>query len=153
LELATQRIHRLLDTRVTGLPAQLASGNGATGMIVVHKRAVAASAEARRLAAPVSIGLYDTSLGQEDAQTFTFAASTALRRTEALAAEVAGCELACILQAAWLRGRELPPRLAEALAPARAIMEPLVADRPLGEDLDRLAALVANGPLARNAPP
>jgi histidine ammonia-lyase len=144
-ELAAQRIHRLLDPRVTGLPAQLATGTGGAGMIVVHKRAVAAAAEARHLAAPVSVGLQDTSLGQEDAQTFTFEAFAALRRVEALAAEVAGCELACALQAVWLRGRGLPSRLAEALAPARAATEPLVADRPLGDDLDRLAALVANG--------
>jgi histidine ammonia-lyase len=144
-ELAAQRIHRLLDPRVTGLPAQLATGTGGAGMIVVHKRAVAAVAEARRLAAPVSVGLQDTSLGQEDAQTFTFEAFAALRRVEALAAEVAGCELACALQAVWLRGRDLPAPLAEALAPARVATEPLVADRPLGDDLDRLAALVAEG--------
>jgi histidine ammonia-lyase len=144
-ELAVQRIHRLLDPRISGLPAQLATGAGGTGMIVVHKRAVAAAAEARRLAAPVSVGLYDTSLGQEDAQTFTFEAYAALRRVEHLAADVAGCELLCALQAAWLRDTELPPRLAEALAPARAATEPLSADRSLGEDIERLAALVRAG--------
>jgi histidine ammonia-lyase len=144
-ELAVQRIHRLLDPRISGLPAQLAPGAGGTGMIVVHKRAVAAAAEARRLAAPVSVGLYDTSLGQEDAQTFTFEAYAALRRVEHLAADVAGCELLCALQAAWLRDTGLPPRLADALAPARAATEPLTADRPLGDDIERLAALVAAG--------
>jgi histidine ammonia-lyase len=145
LELAVQRIHRLLDPRVTGLPAQLAPRAGGTGMVVVHKRAVAAAAEARRLAAPVTVGLYDTSLGQEDAQTFTFEAFAALRRVEALITEVAGCELACVLQAAWLRGEPLPPRIAAALTAAGADLEPVVDDRPLGDDLDRLSALVAGG--------
>lgn len=145
LELCVQRTHRLLDPRVTGLAAQLAPGAGGTGMVVVHKRAVAAAAEARRLAAPVSVGLYDTSLGQEDAQTFTFEAFMALRRVEALATEAAACELACVLQATWLDGGALPPRLAEALEPARALTAPLTIDRPLGDDLDRLAALLRAG--------
>ncbi len=153
VELAAQRIHRLLDPRVTGLPAQLSPGAGGTGMVVVHKRAVAAAAEARRLAQPVSVGLYDTSLGQEDAQCFTFEAFATLRRVEALAAEVAGCELACVLQAAWLRGDGLPPRLAEALASARATTEPLTIDRPLGDDLQRLVALVVDGLAGRVGPP
>lgn len=150
-ELACQRIHRLLDARITGLPAQLAA-DGGTGLIVVHKRAVAAAAEARRLAVPVTVGLADTSLGQEDAQTFSFEAFAALRRVEALAADVAGCELACVLQAVHLRGRPLPPRLASAIGAAERILAPVLQDRSLGDELDGLAALVGAGGLHGVAP-
>jgi histidine ammonia-lyase len=70
-ELAGQRLHRLLDGRFSGLPDQFTSQPGPrSGLVVVHKRAVGALNEARRLAAPASVGLADTSLGQEDAATF-----------------------------------------------------------------------------------
>jgi histidine ammonia-lyase len=144
-ELGAQRIHRMLDERVTGLPSQLAATPGGTGMVVVHKRAVAAAAQLRRTATPATVGLADTSLGQEDAQTFTFAAAAELRRAESLVAEVAACELLCALQAWWLRGIVPPPRLAAILAPARELYVPGPANRPLGDELDGLAALVSHG--------
>jgi histidine ammonia-lyase len=73
---------------------------------VVHKRAVGALNEARRLAAPASVGLADTSLGQEDATTFAPEAAEKLRRVEELAREVAACELLAARQAWWLRRAE-----------------------------------------------
>ncbi len=70
-ELAGQRLHRLLDGRFSGLPDQLSPDPGpVTGLVVVHKRAVGALHEARRLAVPASVGQADTSLGQEDAASF-----------------------------------------------------------------------------------
>ena len=70
-ELAGQRLHRLLDGRFSGLPDQLSPDPGpVTGLVVVHKRAAGALHEARRLAAPASVGQADTSLGQEDAASF-----------------------------------------------------------------------------------
>jgi histidine ammonia-lyase len=75
-------------------------------LAVVHKRAVGALNEARRLAAPASVGLADTSLGQEDATTFAPEAAEKLRRVEELAREVAACELLAARQAWWLRRAE-----------------------------------------------
>jgi len=75
-ELAAQHIHRLLDHRFSGLPDQLAGRPGPhAGLIVVHKRAVGTLNEVRRLAMPASVGLMDTSLGQEDAMTFAYEAA------------------------------------------------------------------------------
>jgi histidine ammonia-lyase len=57
-ELAGQRLHRLLDGRFSGLPDQLSPDPGpVTGLVLVQKRAVGALHEARRLAAPASVGL------------------------------------------------------------------------------------------------
>jgi histidine ammonia-lyase len=56
-ELAGQRLHRLLDGRFSGLPDQLSPDPGpVTGLVVVHKRAVGALHEARRLAVPARRG-------------------------------------------------------------------------------------------------
>jgi len=139
-ELAGQRLHRLLDGRFSGLPDQLSPDPGpVTGLVLVQKRAVGALAEARRLATPASVGLADTSLGQEDAASFAPEAAEQLRRVEALVREVMACELLAARQAWWLRGR--PP--APGLRPLAACLEELVApvdrDRPLGPDLNRLA--------------
>jgi len=156
-ELAGQRLHRLLDSRFSGLPDQLSPDPGpVTGLVVVHKRAVGALHEARRLAAPASVGQADTSLGQEDAASYAPEAAEQLRRVEQLTREVVACELLAARQAWWLRDREggrragagrRPPRPgttspAPGLRPLAACLEELVApverDRPLGPDLGRL---------------
>ena len=103
-ELAGQRLHRLLDSRFSGLPDQLSPDPGpVTGLVVVHKRAVGALHEARRLAVPASAGQADTSLGQEDAASFAPEAAEQLRRVEQLTREVVACELLAARQAWWLR--------------------------------------------------
>jgi histidine ammonia-lyase len=142
-ELAGQRLHRLLDSRFSGLPDQLSPDPGpVTGLVVVHKRAVGALHEARRLAAPASVGQADTSLGQEDAASYAPEASEQLRQVEQLTREVVACELLAVRQAWWLRqlGGGCPP--APGLGPLAAHLEELVApverDRPLGPDLGRL---------------
>jgi histidine ammonia-lyase len=147
-ELSAQRSHRLLDGRVTGLPDQLTPVPGPRcGLVLVHKRAVGACNELRRLAAPASVGLVDTSLGQEDAMTFAFEAAERLRRVAGLVRDVLACELLCARQAWWLRG-EAPARGLEPTAGALAdAVEPVDEDRPLGPDVDALAAALAAGRL------
>ena len=147
-ELAGQRLHRLLDGRFSGLPDQLSPNPGpVTGLVVVHKRAVGALHEARRLAAPASVGQADTSLGQEDAASYAPEAAEQLRRVQQLAREVVACELLAARQAWWLRRR--PP--APGLRPLAACLDDLVApvdrDRPLGPDLDRLVGVLARNEL------
>lgn len=138
-ELAGQRVARLLDSRFSGLPDQLSAQPGPyCGLIVVHKRVVGAVNELRRLAVPASVGLADTSLGQEDAMTFAFEAAAKLRRVEALTREVMACELLCARQAWALRGVR-PPQMAGRL---EAEIAPVGADRPLGQDLAHLVDLL-----------
>jgi histidine ammonia-lyase len=142
-ELAGQRLHRLLDSRFSGLPDQLSPDPGpVTGLVVVHKRAVGALHEARRLAAPASVGQADTSLGQEDAASYAPEAAEQLRRVSQLTREVVACELLAVRQAWWLRRAAGGGPPAPGLAPLAAHLEELVApvdrDRPLGPDLARL---------------
>jgi histidine ammonia-lyase len=151
-ELAGQRLHRLLDRRFSGLPDQLSPDPGpVTGLVAVHKRAAGALHEARRLAAPASVGQVDTSLGQEDAASCAPEAAEQLRRVMELAREVVACELLAARQAWWLRragygqrgrGQDRGAGTAPGLARLAACLEDLVApverDRPLGPDLDRV---------------
>jgi histidine ammonia-lyase len=144
-ELAGQRLHRLLDGRFSGLPDQLSPDPGpVTGLVLVQKRAVGALAEARRLAAPASVGLADTSLGQEDAASFAPEAAEQLRRVEELVREVVACELLAARQAWWLRDRgnrrdtTPAPGLRRLAGRLEDLVAPVDRDRPLGPDLDRL---------------
>ena len=142
-EASAQRAHRLLDGRVTGLPDQLTPVPGPRcGLVVVHKRAVGVLHDLRRLAAPASLGSTDTSLGQEDLQTFGFAAAENLRRAQELTTEVLAVELLCARQAWSLRRRPPAAGLAAIAGPLCAAVAPVVEDRPLGDDVERVRALL-----------
>ncbi len=142
-ETAAQRVHRMLDGRVTGLPDQLTPAPGPrAGLVVLHKRAVAAVAELRRRASPVSVGVADTSLGQEDVQSAGFAAAENLRAAAALAREVTAIELITARQAWWLRGSGPAPGLGAVATPLLDAVPPVDDDRPLGDDVSRVVGLL-----------
>lgn len=145
-ELSGQRVHRLLDGRFSGLPDQLTPDPGPScGLIVVQKRVVGTLNELRRLAAPASVGVGDTSLGQEDAMTFAFEAAEKLRRVEGLVREVLACELLVARQAWALRGEGTPAGLEEIAGRLTQAVEPVERDRPLGQDLSRLVEMLERG--------
>ena len=153
-ETAAQRVHRMLDGRVTGLPDQLTPAPGPrAGLVVLHKRAVAAVAELRRRATPVSVGVADTSLGQEDVQSAGFAAAENLRAAAALAREVAAIELITARQAWWLRGAPPAPGLRDAAGPLLDAVPPVDGDRPLGDDVSRVVELLHRAQGAREGGP
>jgi histidine ammonia-lyase len=147
-EVSAARTHRLLDPRVTGLAAQLAPRPGPdAGLVTVHKRAAGEVHALRRLAVPSAVGAIETSNGQEDVQSFAWAAAQALGAALGHARVVAACELLTAWQATQLAGwgggtgagggygggaRELAARLSE-------LLEPIETDRPLGPDIERLA--------------
>jgi histidine ammonia-lyase len=144
-EVSAARIHRLLDPRVTGLPAQLAATPGPdTGLVTVHKRAAGEVHAMRRLAAPATTGLIETSGGQEDVQSFAWEAAETLREALRHAQAVTACELLTAYQAIILAGRPAPPGCRGVLDWLAAIVDPIVADRPFGEDIERLRR--ADGP-------
>jgi histidine ammonia-lyase len=138
-EVSAARVHRLLDPRVTGLPAQLAATPGPdTGLVTVHKRAAGEIHTLRRLAIPAATGLIETSGGQEDVQSFAWEAAEALRQAMQHAGAVTGCELLTAYQAIALSGRPAPPGCRGVLDWLAGIVGPIGADRPFGEDIERL---------------
>ncbi|GIF26587.1 histidine ammonia-lyase [Actinoplanes tereljensis] len=133
-ELGTARLHRLLDGALTGLPRQLSDYPGLhAGMVTVHKRAVGVTHRLRRFAMPALLGAMETSLGQEDVQSFGFEAAECLGEAIAGVRDVLACELLAVHQGNLL-GAVVPAgldRIAEVVPEGTA-------DRAFGRDLDRI---------------
>jgi histidine ammonia-lyase len=142
-EVAAARTHRLLDPAVTGLPAQLAGRPGPdAGLVAVHKRAAGEVHALRRLTAVTSVGLIETSGGQEDVQSFGWEAAETLRCALHHAGVVTACEALAASQALALAdrlpGRDVPAGCRGLAARLTAIAGPISADRPFGADIQRL---------------
>ena len=138
-EVSTARLHRLLDAKVTGLPAQLAARPGPdAGLVAVHKRAAGEIHALRRLAIPASVGLIETSGGQEDVQSFAWEAAETLGAALRHARVVTACELLTAYQACSLSQRSAPAGCGALLARLTEIIGPIGADRPFGQDIERL---------------
>jgi len=142
------RLHRLLDTRLTGLPPQLSPEPGVhAGLVAVHKRAVGVVHRLRRFAAPSLLGSVETSLGQEDVQSFTFEAAECVAEALAGLRDVLAAELLAVHRARALAGGPagLSPEAAAALDAVDAVLPAGTGDRPYGRDLDVLGALLRDG--------
>ena len=138
-EVSAARIHRLLDPRVTGLPAQLAREPGPeAGLSPVHKRAAGEVHAMRRLAVATPVGLIETSGGQEDVQSFAWEAAEKLCTALGHARAVTACELLAGYQAAALSRRPPPAGCQALLGWLAGIVGPIDGDRPFGEDIERL---------------
>ncbi|GIM96533.1 aromatic amino acid lyase [Paractinoplanes toevensis] len=140
-ELGAARLHRLLDGALTGLPRQLSDSPGLhAGMVTVHKRAVGVIHRLRRFAAPALIGTMETSLGQEDVQSFGFEAAECLGEAVGGLRDVLACELLAVHQANLI-GAPVPAVIDE----IAAVVPAGTADRPFGRDLDRIISLLEGG--------
>jgi histidine ammonia-lyase len=140
-EVSAARIHRLLDTRVTGLPPQLAARPGPdTGLVTVHKRAAGEVHALRRLALPSTVGLIETSGGQEDVQSFGWEAAESLRLAMRHGHAVTSCELLTAYRAVTLSPHLVPAGCLALLDSLTDVIGPIEGDRPFGEDIERLTA-------------
>jgi histidine ammonia-lyase len=138
-EVAAARLHRLLDSAVTGLPAQLAREPGPqAGLTPVHKRAAGEVHTARGLATATATGLIETSGGQEDVQSFAWEATGKLRNALRHARAVTACELLAGYQAAALSGLPPPAGSRTLLDWLADLVPPIEEDRPFGQDIERI---------------
>ncbi|MBB5854580.1 aromatic amino acid lyase [Amycolatopsis umgeniensis] len=153
-EVSVQRMHRLLDERFSGLPAQLTPTPGPqAGLVPLHKRAAGELHALRRLATPATVGSADTSAGQEDVQAFAWAAGNQLRDACARMSAITACELIAGSQARWLASGEGAPGLRAAYGRLRTLVPPVVADRSLGPEVTTLVSALRNGfPLGTGSP-
>ena len=148
--LSASRTARLLMAHLSGLPAYLSPrGPGRSGFAPLIKTAEALLAEIEHLATPVRGGLSLAIGGVEDHM--THAPQAAQKLTELLwrFRLVVAIELLVAAQAVELRGIDRLGRgTARAQAAVRGIAPPLDDDRPLGTDVERIAAeLLATGSL------
>jgi histidine ammonia-lyase len=148
LNLLEKRLHRLLDSRFSGLPDQLTPDPGRrSGLVTLHKQVIGLVAQARGLAAPASIHALDASSGQEDIQAHTLLAAAQLAGVlDALELAIA-YELVALRQARFLAGTPLPAPLESAVARVADIVPAVVEDRPLAGDIVGVSDLVSSGEL------
>ena len=147
-DVGAARLHRFLDPAVTGLPRQLSDAPGVhAGMVAVHKRAAGTVHRLRRFTLPALGGAVETSLGQEDVQSFGFEAAECAREAIEGLRDVLACELLALHQAVQLGGMpgSLAPRVRDALGLIADVLPAGTADRPFGRDLDRIIALLDAG--------
>jgi histidine ammonia-lyase len=152
-EISVQRLHRLLDPQFSSVNAQLAVEPGPqAGLSPMHKRAAGELHQLRRLATPATLGSIDTSAGQEDVQAFAWAAGEQLRAAIRRLKTITACELIGAAQAHLLRAGPSAPALAATYDQLAELVPPVLVDRPLGPDIDRLAAsleLISNSTPSR----
>ena len=147
-ELSAARLHRLLDSRFSNRPPQLSAEPGAqAGLVAVHKGAVGILHRILTEAAPSSLGLRETSLGQEDAQSFTLEAFSAAQRALDGVRRVLASELLALVHAERLEPAGAGQRATEDLVSfADEVVSPGVEDRPFGGDIAALTQLLKGRP-------
>jgi histidine ammonia-lyase len=142
------RCAKLMSERLSGLPRGLGdAGAGSAGMGPVLKTAEALAAEIGHLAVPAPVHPGFSTDGVEDVQTHVAIPSKAALGIAARLRRLVAVELVVAAQAAERRGLgdRLAPPLRPALAALRETSPALAADRPLGEEIEALAAQVGAG--------
>ncbi|MDE3164758.1 MAG: histidine ammonia-lyase, partial [Acidobacteriota bacterium] len=146
--IAERRIDRLVNPDLNqGLPAFLAAHPGVgSGFMIAHVAAVSLLNECKVMAHPASIDNLPTSGGQEDHVSMGMTAALKLRRIVENAEAIAGIELMAASTALSLReGFEPGAELRAVLGAIRAISPPLTEDRPLGREIEAVAAAIRGG--------
>jgi histidine ammonia-lyase len=153
LNLAEKRLHRLLDSRFSGLPEQLARQPGRhSGLVILHKQVIGLAAEAATLASPASIRAVDASTGQEDFQAHTVLVARRLHQILDDLELGLACELVALRQAHDLSGRIVSGPLQDALGSLAEVVPEIAEDRSLADDVERVRGLIASGALVPEAP-
>ena len=149
--IAVERVQKLLDPRFTDLPAGLRVRPGAPedGLAILGHGAASIAAEARLLAAPVTLEQPTSSIaeGIEDRITMAPAGAARLHAMSGLIARLAAVELLCAAQAVELRGiaAELGTGAAEAYRLTRAHLPAGDLTVDSGARLDELAVALEAG--------
>jgi histidine ammonia-lyase len=149
--LGDRQITKLLDSKVSHLPEQLlAQEDGYIG--VAGMAAVAYQEEARRAAqATLLPGSEGGGFGQNDVGVPTFW-SFNQHTTASLAFDAVMAYLGVTAsQALYVTDRKAPPMLHRTLETIRSIVPPTVKSRPLGPEVERLAARIGEAVLSEDA--
>lgn len=146
--LSAARAQRLLSETLTGLPATLSAkdGTNSSGFAPLAKTGQALMAEIRLLAQPASI---DPHVGAEGVEDDSSNAPLAARKLGDILERMRLLLAIEMLEAAQAIDLRRPPRMGRAAEAAyaliRSVAPPLDADRPLGGEVERVAAALAQG--------
>jgi histidine ammonia-lyase len=145
--ISQQRIERLLNPDLSGLPPFLAKDPGVeSGFMIVQVAAVDVLSEMRVLSHPASVDSVTTSANKEDHVSMGLEAARKARRVVECLQYVLAVELMCAAQALELL-KPLAPGVgvAAGFALVREHVAALEGDRVLGADIERLRRLVDGG--------
>ncbi len=146
--ISERRTDRILDPdRSGGLPPFLATSPGLnSGYMLSQYTAAALVAENRVLSHPASVESIPTSGLQEDHVSMGWGAARKLQRVILNTANVLAVEIMCAVSAIEHRTPLEPATITEAIcALVRRRVEPLVDDRPIGPDIEAIAAMILAG--------
>jgi histidine ammonia-lyase len=146
--LAERRLERIVNPDLSsGLPAFLAHDPGLeSGFMTPQIAAAALVAECRVLATPASVQSVPTEANQEDVVPMGMAAAWKAERIAANAARIVAIELLAGAQGLEFLKPLAPGRgVQRAFARVRELAAPLAGDRPLADDIERVAAGVRAG--------
>ena len=148
--LAERRLERIVNPDLSsGLPAFLARDPGLeSGFMTAQIAAAALVAECRVLATPASVQSIPTEGNQEDVVPMGMTAAWKAERILANATRIVAIELLAAAQGLeFLRPLKPARGVARTLAAVRALVPPLVSDRPLSGDIERITAEIRAGRL------
>jgi histidine ammonia-lyase len=148
--ISERRIDRMVNPLTSDLPPFLTKSPGLeSGFMLAQVTAAALASECKVLAHPASADSIPTSGNKEDYVSMGMAAALKLRPLLANLNAILAIELLAACQAIDLLAPLRTGRLAEkAKALLRAISPPVTKDRPLYEDIARVAQLVSEGAFA-----
>ena len=148
--ISERRTDRLLDPeRSSGLPAFLSPSPGLhSGYMLAQYTAAALVAENRVLSHPASVESIPTSGSQEDHVSMGWGATRKLLEVIENTTWVLAVELVCAAEGIHARAPLRPAPATQAVVESiRTVVEPLTADRPIGRDVEAVAALIKAGEL------
>ncbi len=140
--ISERRIEALLNPDLSqGLPAFLTPHAGLqSGLMMIQVMAASLVAECRTLCAPASVQSIPTDANQEDVVPMGMAAAMKARRVLANAQRVVAAELICGAQGLEFVKPLRPGRgVEEVYRKVRRLVSPLTEDRPLTDDVERVA--------------
>ena len=146
--ISERRTDRMLDPQhSSGLPAFLSPRPGLnSGYMLAQYTAASLVAENRVLAHPASVESIPTSGSQEDHVSMGWGAARKLLQVLDNTTLVIAVEILCAVQGIEERAPHRPaPRTAELASRIRAIVPRLTEDRPIGAEIEAVAAYLARG--------
>jgi histidine ammonia-lyase len=142
VSISERRLDRLITPEMSeGLPPFLTANPGTgSGFMIAHVAVVSLLNECKVLSHPASVDNLPTSGGKEDHVSMGMTSALKLRRIVDNAERAIACELMAAAEGLEYRRPLRPgPRLLAWYEKVRSVVPRLSTDRPLGEDIERLA--------------
>jgi len=151
--LSERRLNRLMNPALSqGLPGFLTSQGGLfSGLMLSQYTAGALVCEAKLLANPAAIGSIPAAADQEDFVSMGWTSTLKARQMLDLIPGVLGIELLAACQGRDFRGKKFAPATQAVYELIRQDIPALSEDRPLFNDHNRIAELVASGAILKAA--